>query len=173
MRHQREPYSLKVPCAFAEEVNGIKPEQTKPVRTNGERGGKRMRKTDGTWRASERGRHVRGLKVTEGLLFTILWGGEHGDTVNTSLAQRAGLRPNWAAIQPLPCRQTESRNSHTHRQTQTYINYTHVTYTEVKDLAMLTTSLQLTSQIIMFIMYTPNICVLKSLNAQKDERGTN
>lgn len=101
---------MKVPCAFAEEVNGIKPKQTKRVRTKGGRcgGGERMRKTDGTWRASERGRHVRGLKVTEGLLFTILWGGEHGDTVNTSLAQRAVLRPNWAAIQPLPCRQTHA-----------------------------------------------------------------
>lgn len=83
-----------------------------------------MRKTDGTWRASERGRHVRGLKVTEGLLFTILWGGEHGDTVNTSLAQRTGLRPNWATIQPLPCRQTETRsariNTHRDRHAQTY-----------------------------------------------------
>jgi len=86
-----------------------------PKRASGDWGvgGERMRETDGTWRASERGRHVRGLKVTEGLLFTVLWGGEHGDTVNTSLAQRAGLRPNWAAIQPLPCRQTET---HTHEQ---------------------------------------------------------
>lgn len=77
-------------------------------RLGGGGGGKRKRETDGTWRASERGRHVRGLKVTEGLLFMVLWGGEHGDTVNTSLAQRAGLRPNWAAIQPLPCRQTQT-----------------------------------------------------------------